>query len=103
MDWQKMEEMYPIPPEPDPMEGWKCICKPGAYEGGLWNIEEDGYIVHLVGDDGPIDVGMSFPTYTWRISSDKLPYAMESKQKFNDRDECRDEALKALRDIKRNQ
>jgi len=99
VNWQKMEEMYPTPEPPDPMEGWECLMEPGAYEGGLWNIRVGDYEVRLIGDDGPIEVGMGITTYTWKISSILLPYDLESKESYHDRDKCRDDALEAVKSL----
>jgi len=101
VDWQKMEKMYPIPREPQPMDDWECLKEPGAYEGGYWKIDKGDYVVNVIGDDGPIDVGMSFATYTWKVSSDSLPYDIESKITYNNITECRDAALEALEKIKK--
>ena len=96
VDFEKMNEMYPIPVPPDPMEGWTCLREPGPYEGGLWELEKDGYTIVVIGDDGPIDVGMGMTTYTWKISGKSLPYDLQSKHTFHNKMECRDAVLEAV-------
>ena len=92
-----MKEIEP----PDPMEAWDCLREPGPYEGGLWEKKVDEYVLVVIGDDGPIDVGMSFPTYTWKIRADRLPYDIESKKEYRDKVECKDDALKALDKVRK--
>ena len=97
---QEMKERYPSPKPFDPMEDWTCDKKPGAYEGGYWRKTVGPFELHVIGDDGPIDVGMSFTTYRWMIVPDSLDFNVSSKRSYNDKEECRDECLEMLENLK---
>lgn len=101
VDWMEMEKLYPTPEPPDPMDGWECLSKPDGYNGGCWEKKVDGYVLHVIGDTGPIDVGMGITTYTWNIRGDALPYDITSKNTFHDKVECRDGVLEALENLKK--
>ena len=102
IDWMEMDKMYPVPEPPDPMDGWGCLYEPDGYNGGYWTKQVGEYSVSVIGDTGPIEVGMGFTKYGWKISSESLPYMLESKVSFVDIEKCRDNALETLNNLKKS-
>jgi hypothetical protein len=97
VDFQELERMYPTPEPPNPMIGWECIRGPGSYEGGMWEKKVCGCTVIVSGDTGPIEVGMGWTTYHWRVSKDGEDNDLSSKIAYNQIEMARDAALVAAK------
>ena len=99
VDSKAMDEAYPFPVPPDPMDGWDCVRKPDSYAAGHWTKVVGDYKLHLIGIDAPMTIGMSFPTYKWKIVSDKLDFDVASKSDFDDKVVCRDACLEMMKKL----
>lgn len=101
VDFMEQERRNPTKKPPDPMEGWKCQQEPGPYEGGIWTRVEHGCQIMVIGDTGPIDVGMGLTTYGWRIARDGEEKGLCSMKPYVHIENARDTALKAAKEWKR--
>jgi hypothetical protein len=97
VDWERFQEMHPLPKPKDPMEGWEQTSEPGPYAGGQWEMVDGDLTVVVFGDTGPIEVGMGHTTYHWRVSKKGEDNDRSSKKAYDRIEQARDAALEAAR------